>query len=357
MSETGNPAGVTDPAEVDTSLSQQTGGTGLCPGPVVFPMATGADADKWAQEFGYPLEAETGNISVGGLMDELAAHDEAGRFMLEVYDHIVAAKGGEGSETAAAFLTNFMPPNPQTGDKRRFYCKLVFGEETVLSVVSSGYSASSSIHIYQNGVPTSHVDPLFNILGSEIIIPVSPKETISTRAGFYNNSSSKTITSAQAAAAVISNVENTNKFKPYIDWLIFGTGVVLTVYGVGATVGLIRVAATTGARLLASTALVFEIADGTEYISGYIGGTKTGYNPLKSAFRSVGKSANGASGAQTAEYIYNTLNIGVGFGGKIGLFGGSLYAVTQMPTACQPVEGAATEQPLPSQGEAQKTVF
>ena len=57
------------------------------------------------------------------------------------------------------------------------------------------------------------------------------------------------------------------------------------------------------------------------------------------------------------EYIYNTLNITVGFGGKIGLFGGSLYAATQLPTACQPVDGDLTEEALPSQGDAQQTVF
>ena len=101
---------IADPATKDPSLSSQVGGTVLCPGPVMFPMASGAEADRWTQEFGYPLESQTGGISLGGMIDEVRESDDAGRFMLEVYDQIVAQKGGEGSETAAAFLSNFMPP-------------------------------------------------------------------------------------------------------------------------------------------------------------------------------------------------------------------------------------------------------
>lgn len=60
-----------------------------------FPtLAEGADANCWAQEFGYPLESQTGNISFGGLMDEVRASDEAGRFMLVVYNQFVAQNGG-----------------------------------------------------------------------------------------------------------------------------------------------------------------------------------------------------------------------------------------------------------------------
>lgn len=47
---------IPDPAEDDPSLSAQVGEETFCAGPVMFPMAEGADADRWAQEFGYPLE-------------------------------------------------------------------------------------------------------------------------------------------------------------------------------------------------------------------------------------------------------------------------------------------------------------
>ena len=61
---------IADPATKDPSLSSQVGGTVLCPGPVMFPMASGAEADRWTHEFGYPLESQTGGISLGGIHDE-----------------------------------------------------------------------------------------------------------------------------------------------------------------------------------------------------------------------------------------------------------------------------------------------
>ena len=350
-------AALADPAVADETLSQQAGNTATCPGPVMFPMASGAEADKWTQDFGYPLEEDTGDISIGGLMDELAEQDEAGKFMLEVYDEIVRLKGGEGSESAAAFLTNFMPPMPGVGDERRHYCKLVYADEVEYSRTSMMGHTARSIDVRRDGELVSSTDPMFNLLGNEILVFVSPKQTTSSVAALYSRTRTTTMTSAEAARAVIREVELNNEIKPWVDWLVFGANVLLIFVGVGATIGALRVVTTVGARLLLTTALVFEVADGTEYITGFIGGKKEGYNPLKAAFRNVGASANRASGAQTAEYIYNTLNIGVGFGGKIGLFAGSLYAITQMPTACQPIEGEATEQPLPSQGGAQQSVL
>lgn len=352
---------IADPATKDPSLSSQVGGTVLCPGPVMFPMASGAEADRWTQEFGYPLESQTGGISLGGMIDEVRESDEAGRFMLEVYDQIVAQKGGEGSETAAAFLSNFMPPMPQSGDQRRHYFKLVFADEVrhrTTSMSAMGIPmASSRIEAYRSGQLIDSADPALNLLGSEIMVFSGPEVTSSQTAGFYHNTDTQRLTPTEAARSIISQVETANQMKPWLDWLIFGATVLTVFAGVGVTVGAIRVAATTGARLMATTALVFETSEGTEYITGFIGGRAQGYNPLKSAFKIIGGSANGASGAQTAEYIYNTLNIGVGFGGKIGLFAGSLYAATQMPTACQPTEGHLDEQRLPSQGSAQRTVF
>lgn len=350
-------AEIEDPAATAPDLSAQAGGATICPGPVAFPMASGSDADRWTQEFGYPLESQTGGLSIGSLMDELQTSDEAGRFMLEVYDEIVAQKGGEGSEEAAAFLSNFMPPMPNSGDRREHYFKLVFADELVNWTIPTGLAPAATNTAYRKGSPTEVSVPLLNLLGSEILIFASPRKKEGSMAGFVKWSKTEIQTAPQVARQVIAEVEITNQMKPWLGWLIFGASVLLIFAGVGVTIGAVRVAATTGARLLASTALVFEVSDATEYVTGFIGGKGADYNPLREAFKNVGASASGASGAQTAEYIYNTLNIAVGFGGKIGLFAGSLYATTQMPTACQPVEGNLDEQPLPSQGAAQRTVF
>ncbi len=345
-----------DPAETDPGLSQQAGDAGLCPGPVMFPMATGADADRWTQEFGYPLESQTGSISLGGLMEEVRAQDQTGRFMLEVYDEIISQKGGPGSETAAAFLTNFMPPIKGVDD-RDYYFKLVFAERVEESINNAPAVTTTTTSAYWDGELIKIGSAPTDLASFEVPIYVAPIEVLSTTVFFHLRSQENAISPSRAARLVIDQVERDTVRKPYVDWLVFSGNVVFIAVGVGATVGAIRVATTVGGRLLATTALAFEVADGTEYITGFIGGKGQGYNPLKAAFRNVGQSANGASGAQMAEYIYNTLNIGVGFGGKIGLFAGSIYATTQLPSACQPVEGAITEEPLPSQGAAQRTVF
>lgn len=289
---------IADPATKDPSLSSQVGGTVLCPGPVMFPMASGAEADRWTQEFGYPLESQTGGISLGGMMDEVRESDDAGRFMLEVYDQIVAQKGGEGSETAAAFLSNFMPPMPQSGDQRRHYFRLVFADEILLSPTNPNIKLAR-----RNGEQVAVTTG--TLFGDQFPIVVAQYEPLSA----LNTSVVKTYSAAEAARKVIADVESINAMKPWLDWLIFGATVLTVFAGVGVTVGAIRVAATTGARLMATTALVFETSEGTEYITGFIGGRAQGYNPLKSAFKNIGGSANGASGAQTAEYIYNTCHI------------------------------------------------
>lgn len=350
-------AEIEDPAATAPDLSAQAGGATICPGPVAFPMASGSDADRWTQEFGYPLESQTGGLSIGSLMDELRTSDEAGRFMLEVYDEIVAQKGGEGSEEAAAFLSNFMPPMPSSGDRREHYFKLVFADRIVDRVSTSVTWHAAMKDVYRDGALVISSDPLLNMMGNEIAIFVAPLRVSSSASLFSRDKPPKQISAARAARDVILEVENNNQMKPLLGWLIFGASFLLIFAGVGVTIGAVRVAATTGARLLASTALAFEVSDATEYVTGFIGGKGADYNPLREAFKNVGASASGASGAQTAEYIYNTLNIAVGFGGRIGLFAGSLYATTQMPTACQPVEGNLDEQPLPSQGAAQRTVF
>lgn len=350
---------IEDPAEADPSLSAQMGGEALCGGPVMFPMADGADADRWAREFGYPLESQTGNISIGGLMNELQAHDEAGRFMLEVYDEIVRLKGGEGSEGAAAFLSNFMPPMPNSGDQRRHYFKLIFADEVRLPPGSTSTWNPTNSSAYRDGQLITMSDPATDLLGSELKILVAPYQTSTTFSILTGVSTQEmSISASRAAQEIISEVESSNRMKPWIDWLIFGANVLTVFAGVGVTVGAVRIAATAGARLMASTALVFEVADGTEYISGFLGGKGAGYNPLKEAFRAVGSSSGGGSGAQTAEHIYNTLNIAIGFGGKVGLTAGSLYGAAMMPARCQPIEGGIIEeQVLPSQGPAQRTVF
>ena len=351
---------IKDPAQSDTSFSQQAGSALSCPGPVVFPMANGADADAWAKEFGYPLEADTGDISVGSMMEELRSDDEAGRFMLEVYDHMIDAKGGESSEEAAAFLTNFMPPNPETGDTRKHFFKLIYGDRMIHNVVNThSYYTANIQSIYRDGEVIEHDNPLLNTLGNEINIFVAPKDEMTHTAllGLYQSTKTESISALDSAENIINKVDNTNKMKPYLDWLIFGAGVLFVAWGVGSAVGAIRVATTVGSRLSASSLLAFSVSEGTEYITGYIGGKGKGYNPIKQAFKWVGRSVNGTSGAQMGEYFYNTLNIVVGFGGKIGLFGGSLYAATQLPVACQPVDGSLNERRLESQGDAQKTVF
>lgn len=350
-------AEIEDPAATAPDLSAQAGGATICPGPVAFPMASGSDADRWTQEFGYPLESQTGGLSIGSLMDELRTSDEAGRFMLEVYDEIVAQKGGEGSEEAAAFLSNFMPPMPSSGDRREHYFKLVFADKVIGRVSALGDAVVAAKEIYRDGTFVSSSDFMLNLLGNEIAIFVAPLQGSVVTSLFSRDKPPDQMSAAQAARGVIQEVEFINHMKPWLGWLIFGAGFLLISAGVGVTIGAVRVSATTGARLLASTALVFEVSDATEYVTGFIGGKGADYNPLREAFKNVGASASGSSGAQTAEYIYNTLNIAVGFGGKIGLFAGSLYATTQMPTACQPVEGSLDEQPLPSQGAAQRTVF
>ena len=355
-------AQISDPAANDPSLSPQVGDGAFCAGPVIFPMAEGADADRWAQEFGYPLESQTGQISVGGLMDELRASDEAGRFMLGVYDEIVRQKGGEGSEQAAAFLSNFMPPMPGSGDKRRHYFRLIFADEVRSSLMTSSFfgtpSASSRTRAIIDGAQVESVDDMFNLLGSEILIFSAPRTTTTASNGFYSYPNSQVLTPAAAASRIISDVERNNAMKPWIDWMIFGANVLLVFAGVGVTVGALRIAATTGARLLASTALAFEVADGTEYITGFVGGKGAGYNPLKAAFKAVGSTAAGGSGVQAAEHVYNTLNIAIGFGGRAGLVAGSIYGTAMMPARCQPVEGGTIdEQKLQSQGAAQRTVF
>lgn len=353
---------ISDPAEDDPSLSAQVGDETFCAGPVMFPMAEGADADRWAQEFGYPLESQTGNISLGGLMDEVRASDEAGRFMLEVYDQLVAQNGGEGSEQAAAFLSNFMPPMPSSGDKRKHYFKLIFADEVRSSMTATSFggvmAASSRTRAIVDGAQVESVDDLFNLLGSEILIFTGPKITSSVGNGFYSNSTSEVLTPALAARRIITEIDRNNEMKPWIDWMIFGANVLLVFAGVGVTVGALRIAATAGARLMASTALAFEVADGTEYITGFVGGKGAGYNPLKEAFKAVGSASGGGSGAQAAEHVYNTLNIAIGFGGKAGLAAGGLYGAAMMPAKCQPVDGGTIEeQRLPSQGAAQRTVF
>ena len=80
-----------------------------------------------------------------------------------LYDQIVAQKGGEGSETAAAFLSNFMPPMPQSGDQRRHYFKLVFADEVrhrTTSMSAMGIPmASSRIEAYRSGQLIDSADP------------------------------------------------------------------------------------------------------------------------------------------------------------------------------------------------------
>lgn len=345
---------ISDPADDDPSLSAQVGEETFCAGPVIFPMAEGADANRWVQEFGYPLESQTGDISIGRLMDEVKASDEAGRFMLAVYDEIVRLKGGEGSEQAAAFLSNFMPPMSSSGDKRRHYFKLIYADEVRLPTSSMSTWTSTTSFGYRDGEQIGRSDPSTDLLGSEIPILVSPRETSE---GLFIKQG-RTLPAALVAQHVIHEVERSNAMKPWVDWLIFGTNVLLVFAGVGVTVGAIRIAATTGARLMASTALAFEVADGTEYITGFVGGKGAAYNPLKEAFKAVGSASGGGSGAQAAEHVYNTLNIAIGFGGKVGLVTGSLYGVAMMPARCQPVDGGTVEeQRLPSQGSAQRTVF
>lgn len=346
-----------DPATSDQPLTTRSGETAVCPGPVMFPMAAGEEGDKWANEFGYPQDEDIGSVSVGALMSEVQREDQSARFMLEVYDHLIALNGGEGSEQAAAFLTNFMPTG-QAWDERKHYCKLVHGDEVVFSTTAAMGHSSQSISVYRGGESVEFSSPMFNLIGEEVEIYAAPTIVSSTIAPFYTNRDEQIYTPELAARSVISQIETVNAIKPYIDWLIFGASVLTVFVGVGATVGAIRVASSVGARLLATTALVFEVADGTEYITGFIGGKGAGYNPLREAFRYVGQSAGGGTGAQNAEYIYNTLNIAVGFGGRIGLFAGSIYATTQLPDACDPIEGTGMEeQRLTSQGAAQRTVI
>lgn len=353
---------IPDPAEDDPSLSAQVGEETFCAGPVMFPMAEGADADRWAQEFGYPLESQTGNISLGGLMDEVRASDEAGRFMLEVYDEIVRLKGGEGSEQAAAFLSNFMPLMPNSGDERKISCYLTYLDTHDISMSLSGAMPSDSGTLGGEAVdrPLGVIGAADAIMNNRYEIVVTRRKTTSIYYGVLGGtqSTSTSYTAQQAAANVIAQVEQAKTMNLMIDWMIFGANVLLVFAGVGVTVGAIRIATTAGARLMASTALAFEVADGTEYITGFVGGKGAGYNPLKEAFKAVGSVSGGDSGAQAAEHVYNTLNIAIGFGGKAGLTAGSLYGAAMMPSRCQPVDGGTLEeQKLPSQGTAQRTVF
>ena len=198
-------------------------------------------------------------------------------------------KGGEGSEAAAAFLSNFMPINPAIGDQRRFSSKLVFGDRKQ----SSTHRVGMSTIVFRDDEILSAGQNYIDILKSEIPIYVAP---ISESVGF--SFSRRSISAAQAAREIVTEVEANSQIRPWIDWLIFSAVVLLTAVGVGVTIGMIRAAATTGIRLLATAALVFETADGTEYITGFIGGKAQGYNPLKAAFRNLGTSANGASGAK-----------------------------------------------------------
>jgi len=345
-----------DPATQDSSLSDQEGNMALCAGPILFPMGDGADGEALEDYFQYPKDSQVGAISLETELVLMQQTDPLTAFILDTYDQLALLKGGEGSEAFAAFLSNFMPPMRNSGDERRYYFKLYFGEE-----LTTSYSGGSSLsRLTIDGEVTGSAHNL-SIFGSEIPILAAPKSTTLFE---WGNPSTNTYSPSQAAQNIISEIETITKIKPWLDWLIFGAQVLSVFVGCGVAVGAIRVAATVGARIAASVVLAFEVSEGVDIITGFVGGKGPGYNPLKEAFKFVGNSVAGQSGDKVAEHTYNTLNLVVGFGGKIGVTAGGLYAgyagyseLSSGRDTCQPVQGAIEEQVQESQGGSQETVF
>ncbi|EEW61046.1 hypothetical protein SCH4B_0132 [Ruegeria sp. TrichCH4B] len=322
-----------DPADDPVSeLSPMPEGTeGMCPGPVVFPLADGADADNWADLFGYPSSNETGSISLGGLMQ---SQDPEMQFIFDVYDELVRQKGGDDSDAAMDWLTNFFPPRPEVGDRRTHHCVLVFESEGLEIIRGSGWFTDSPENTRLE-TPGLLDDAIY-----EIKVSMSLQVDVVARWGRHTREVKPIGDAAGTARAIIRFVDEAARHRQNRLASLFALNIVSVFMGVGIGAAALRVATTVGARLAASAVILFETSQGVEYVTGYMGGRRSGYNPLRETFRYLGRTGNGRSGEQTAEIVFNTLNIMIGFGGKVGLLAGGLYAgKSVIPTSCTPAEG------------------
>lgn len=322
-----------DPADDPSAglSSVEEGTEGMCPGPVVFPLAEGGDADDWADMFHYPLDDDTGSISLGRLME---SRDPEMQFIFDVYDELVKQKGGEDSEAAMDWLTNFFPPRPEVGDRRTHHCVLVFESEGMGIITGSGWLTSSpdNVRLEKPGLIS---DPVY-----EIRVTMSLQVEVVARWGRHTREINQIGDAASTARTIIRLVDEAARHRSQRLANLFALNVMSVFMGVGVGVAALRVATTIGARLAASAVIVFEASQGVEYVTGYLGGRQAGYNPLKEGFKYLGRTGNGRSGEQTAEIVFNTLNIFIGFGGKVGAVAGGLYAgSTMLPNACTRAEG------------------
>ncbi|WP_394199181.1 hypothetical protein [Litoreibacter albidus] len=328
-----------DPAEdAASALSPMPEGSeGRCPGPALFPLAEAASEDDWARLFQYPTDDDTGAISLGSLMDE---PDPETDFILAVYDEIQNQTGGIDSDAANDFLTNFFPPKPEVGDQRTHHCELQFESEgTVVSTPYSWLLDRDPTPLYARRGPQNVRSTVMSAVYT-ITVTMNLRIEVAKRYSRSVREVRPIGDAAGTAAAIIRLVRQADIHRQRQIQSMFVLSIASVFLGVGVGACALRVATTVGARLLASTVIVFEAAEGISVVDGYLGGKQQGYNPLREAFKYLGETANGESGKQTAEIVFNTLNIVVGFGGRVGVAAGGLYAgVNMVPNACTPAEG------------------